>query len=693
MPTPTRRESAIAISSRQTSYSTAGGVVWVADFGLAKAQDGESAGLTRTGDIVGTLRYMAPERFNGWADARTDVYSLGATLYEMLTLRPAFVESDRLKLIDLISSGAVPRPRSIDPTIPRDLETIVLKAMAREPVERYVSAHALGEDLDRFLADRTILARARSSPRERAWRCSAAVIPSWRRSARSYRHPDSARRDYLDHGGGRLDPAARPDHGGRAPDANGARQFLADGRRRPPAHRLDRPAAGSDSLDRLARSAKILGGDLDGRSRLPEIRNHAIAAMGLTDLRAVWQRDHGDVHSFSIDAAMEQYAVAERSGTVVVYRRDDHEELLRLPIPKQPSIWHVETMFSPDRELLAADYVGAGGGELLQVWHLARRELLVSLQKRAGGMSYRGAFTPDSQRFLYSPPEGGIAIWDRGERKVVRRLPLDFAPHHLAIDPEGRQIAVNNADLPARVAILELESGRTLANWRSQAGNMSLAVEQPDGQLLAPPGSYTRDARIYLWNVRREELASFLPGHSGAITAVHFAHSGYLLATTGWDYRTRLWDAVSGELLANAAGEMLGFARDDRRLAMKDAGTIGIWEIASSDTCRTLHPAMTGNRGERRDTSVVLSGSFSPDGLLLATGDADGTHLWEDAHRSEGRSPERRRSRKRPVSPRRSEPHHLRSVGRFSVAHLSRPRARRGRRSCRAGRTYPRGRQ
>ena len=147
----------------------AAGVVWVADFGLAKAENGDGDGLTHTGDIVGTVRYMAPERFNGWADARSDVYALGTTLYEMLTLRPAFVDFDRLKLIDRISNGPVHKPRSIDSRIPIDLETIVLKAMARETSERYVSARALADDLERFLGDRTILAR-RSSPRERAWR-------------------------------------------------------------------------------------------------------------------------------------------------------------------------------------------------------------------------------------------------------------------------------------------------------------------------------------------------------------------------------------------------------------------------------------------------------------------------------------------------------------------------------------------
>ena len=156
----------------------ASGVIWVADFGLAKAENDEGEGLTHTGDIVGTLRYMAPERFNGWADARSDIYALGTTLYEMLTLRPAFNEPDRLKLIERISNGGIPGPRSLDAQIPNDLETIVLKAMARETSERYTSARALADDLERFLADRTILAGVARPVNARG--AGAAEIPSWR---------------------------------------------------------------------------------------------------------------------------------------------------------------------------------------------------------------------------------------------------------------------------------------------------------------------------------------------------------------------------------------------------------------------------------------------------------------------------------------------------------------------------------
>jgi serine/threonine protein kinase/Tfp pilus assembly protein PilF len=143
------------------------GVVWVTDFGLAKAEG--SDGLTESGAIIGTLRYMAPERFQGRSDPRSDVYGIGATLYELLTLRPAFDDTDRLLLIERVTNTEPPRPRRLVPQIPRDLETIVVKALAKEPADRYPTAGDLADDLRRFLDDRPIKAR-RSSPLERGWR-------------------------------------------------------------------------------------------------------------------------------------------------------------------------------------------------------------------------------------------------------------------------------------------------------------------------------------------------------------------------------------------------------------------------------------------------------------------------------------------------------------------------------------------
>jgi len=96
----------------------------------------EEESLSQTGDVVGTLRYMAPEQFSGHADARSDVYSLGLTLYELLALKPAFEDSDRSSLIRKITQDEVVPLRTVNPNIPRDLETIVAKATAREPSQR-----------------------------------------------------------------------------------------------------------------------------------------------------------------------------------------------------------------------------------------------------------------------------------------------------------------------------------------------------------------------------------------------------------------------------------------------------------------------------------------------------------------------------------------------------------------------------
>ncbi len=144
----------------------ADGIVWVTDFGLAKTEEED---LTDTGDILGTLRYMAPERLRNEGDGRSDVYALGLTLYELLCLRPAFGAVDRLQLITLVRDQEPTRPRTIDPLIPRDLETIVLKAIEKDPPRRYESASALADDLRRFLQGEPIRARRTTGP-ERAWK-------------------------------------------------------------------------------------------------------------------------------------------------------------------------------------------------------------------------------------------------------------------------------------------------------------------------------------------------------------------------------------------------------------------------------------------------------------------------------------------------------------------------------------------
>jgi serine/threonine protein kinase/tetratricopeptide (TPR) repeat protein len=175
--TPTEAARLILQAAEALEYAHQGGVIhrdikpanlmlddrgwlWVTDFGLACCQG--QPGLTGTGEQPGTLRYMSPEQVLGSRavfDHRTDVYALGVTLYELLTLEPAWPGTTHQELLAQITSGEPCPPRSLDRSIPVDLETIVLKAMARETGDRYETAQAFADDLRRFLEDRPILAR------------------------------------------------------------------------------------------------------------------------------------------------------------------------------------------------------------------------------------------------------------------------------------------------------------------------------------------------------------------------------------------------------------------------------------------------------------------------------------------------------------------------------------------------------
>lgn len=145
------------------------GVVWVTDFGLAKAMEGDD--ITQTENVVGTVRYMAPEQFRGQTDARCDIYSLGLTLYELITRKRAWSARSRSSLINEIMDGELVPLRKVAPNVPRDLETIILKATNRDTQHRYQTAGELAEDLRRYASDRPILAR-RVGPVEKLWRWS-----------------------------------------------------------------------------------------------------------------------------------------------------------------------------------------------------------------------------------------------------------------------------------------------------------------------------------------------------------------------------------------------------------------------------------------------------------------------------------------------------------------------------------------
>src|SRR5262245_45097954 len=279
---------------------------------------------------------MAPERFQGQADARSDVYGLGLTLYEMLTLTPAFEDTDRARLMDRVRQEEPPRPRKLDPRIPRDLETIVLKAIAKEPGGRYATAAALADDLRRFLADRPIQAR-RTALWERTWRwcrrnpavasLTAAVAVTVLVAVVGLVISNLRITEEKDQKGVAL---RDKEIALRDKEYQLWRALVAQAR----ANRLSRRAGQRfETLETLKQAAELARALDLPPEEVRELRNAVIATLALPDLHlsGPWNPWPADGYFFDFDEAYTIYARPDRQGNCSIRRVADDAEIHRLP--------------------------------------------------------------------------------------------------------------------------------------------------------------------------------------------------------------------------------------------------------------------------------------------------------------------------------------------------------------------------
>ncbi len=616
------------------------GNIWVTDFGLAKFEDSED--VSQSQDVVGTLRYMAPERFRGVSDRRCDVYSLGATLYELLTLRPPFEGDDHLKLIRRIENEPPPAPRQLDRRIPRDLETIVQKAMAKNPDDRFATADLMRDELRRYLENRPI--RSRPIPMyQRFWRwcqrnpgfaaanitaavltTALAIVATF--AAWTYRDKYNILEIEQGRTRANLDRAVTAE---RTASDRLAETFKAQRQARlelgkslqaegAALQRSGLVGQRFESLDRLTQAALTLAEHPEGAAHFPVLRDQAVTAMGLTDLHKLWERDVGAVQG--IDLMLERYAILEQAGKpaglgqVVVRSMDNDQEYFRTPPYGVAS-----TELSPDGRYLL---VTARDG-LVDVWHLPQKTRVFHAAARSGAHP----FLADGRQFVFAPEEKDLVVWDLVDRREVRRLPLEFRPHSMCPDPQGRRIAVN-ADWPQarEIRIIDLATGRTLTRWQDNVGQGPMSWSS-DGRLLA---SGDRDSRLYVWDVEGERLTSVVRGHVSDIGGCQFVPTGHLLATTSWSTTTRFWNGATGELLLSTPlGTPAGFSLDGRRLALYDGSRLGLYEVSHGDEVLTLSPGLVGNYPESSVRGAVHLAGFSPDGRLVAVSTQESVYLYD----------------------------------------------------------------
>jgi WD40 repeat protein len=586
------------------------GTVWITDFGLAKAEGADD--LTQAGDIVGTIRFMAPERFDGRSLPQSDVYGLGVTLYELLTLRPAFDDANKARLVEKVLHEPPVSLRKLDPRIPRDLETVVLKCLAKDPAERYASADVLAEDVRRFLADRPILAR-RSTWRERTWRwcrrnpavatLSALlflilVITAVSGIGMALRLSDA------------LGQAEKDRDKAQAAELEGKRQLFQSYVSEADAKRMSqRPGQRLDTLRRVRAALEIgreIGIRAEDRRRL---RNIAIAALCLPDMEPglEWPAGRDKPLPEHLDPVIRRQVLAG-------YALD------RIPPPVQRL--RGDSWFSADGRFVAVGLTQfAKRADMpAQVWHIDGPRPTLVLEEPNGPYEDATTFSPDSRQVAFGHIFGGISIYDTETGQLIRRLPPGPGPTFcLAYHPRLPRLAAANG---GEVTVWDVEKGQRLLRVSVPSGAQSIAWH-PRGHRFATGAI---NCLIYLWDAQTgQQLTAPWRGNQGGGIKLAFTNAGDRVVSNGWEGILRLWDAATGQLLLSRPGSFgLGVASDDQSVGHYGEGdNFRTLRLVAGQELRTLHhPQASGPQG--------LGGlTLHSNGRLLAATTAGGIGFFD----------------------------------------------------------------
>jgi eukaryotic-like serine/threonine-protein kinase len=592
----------------------------ITDFGLAKQME-IGADLTMTGQVLGTPSYMPPEQAEskrGPTTAASDVYSLGAILYQLLTARPPFIAETLTQTLRLVVEGDPVSPRLLNPSVPRDLETICLKCLEKEPRSRYSTARELADELGRFLKHEPIRARSVGPPARLARWCrrkpSLALalggiitlllvlaigspiaifrISRARNTAEAAQHETQAQ----------LYSALLEQ----------ARATVRSGEL---GHRVR-------TLDAIRRAAAI--------TNTAELRREAMAALALPELR--FEREIPIGPGFTAlqpDSFLESLARCRGSGPVEIISLGDGHLMATLPAAVLRICYLIK--WSPDDRFLALKREPATPEETswVEVWDVGNTNRVLLIEN---GDYQALAFHPRLPRLLGGKSDGGLTLWDVDERKELARfaLPISIfdrasmkqaggaALAQLAFSPHGERFAAAYfGQSNFLVSVHRCESGEML--WSSVFTNSVTDLDwDPTGRWI---GASEDQGWVQLVDAKTGKYRT-LGRHKLQGVSVAFSRDGAWLLSGGWERELIAWDTRTAERAFSVALDSFRaqFGADGMRCAMLTRKGCQIFSFEQPSACHQLNGLVRAQ---------ITHSAVSADNRWLAVSDAERLAVWD----------------------------------------------------------------
>ncbi|MBC8869737.1 MAG: protein kinase [Planctomycetes bacterium] len=588
----------------------------VTDFGLAKKVEGDS-GLTATGQILGTPGYMPPEQASGKIDEVTetaDVYSLGAILYCLLTARPPFQADNSLDTLMQVLEQEPVSPRTLNPKVPLDLETICLKCLEKDRRRRYDSARALTEELERFLDGRAILARPISRP-ARLWRwCKrkpALATASGLAALATAAALVTLSIAVVLVTRSRNKAIGLAEANARLADEKG---HLADEK----GHLADENAAMAKTERSLRKTAERQTATLFFEQSYSKCGQGDTARGMLWLARSMQEARRADVPELEQSARLQ---LAGWQGALHPLRC-----VLRHAPPSHHSLAASSVVFGPNgKTVLVAQ------GTTAQQWDVATgKPVGPSLDHQAQVTTV--AFSPDGKTVLTG---GGntARLWDVATGKangpaLERKQPINAA----AFSPDGAMVLIGcgvvgqvvGPEKPIGAQLWDVATGKPTGPTLEHRASINAVAFSPDGKVLLT-GGWDNTAR--LWDPKTGNAIGPPLIHDSVLRAVAFSPDGKVVVTHVNDGSAQLWDAETGKPTALSIKRQgyiraVAFSPDGKTMITGLAdNTARLWEVGTWKALGAplLHQGMT----------MVTAVAFNPDGKFVLTGGGNTARLWD----------------------------------------------------------------